>query len=257
MSWPSSHLVSAERPICGRAGAVKVFGMNPQWNTHGLLAGRGLVKKYGSQFALAGIDIDIAPGAMVAIVGPSGSGKTSLMHVLGGIVRADAGEVYLAGQRIDQLSEKKRSEMRRREFGFVFQSGMLVGELSAEENVALPMLLDGVARGEALRVARQALARLGLADKAGSRPGEMSGGQAQRVAIARALTRRPKVIFADEPTGSLDTRTSKETMDALLVAAADAGAAVLVVTHDRDLAASLPRTVVIRDGRIANGVAVS
>ncbi|MFD2417951.1 ABC transporter ATP-binding protein [Amycolatopsis pigmentata] len=231
--------------------------MNPQWNTHGLLSGRGLVKKYGSQYALAGIDIDIAPGAMVAIVGPSGSGKTSLMHVLGGIVRADAGEVYLAGQRIDQLSEKKRSEMRRREFGFVFQSGMLVGELSAEENVALPMLLDGVSRGDALRVARQSLGRLGLATKAGSRPGEMSGGQAQRVAIARALTRRPKVIFADEPTGSLDTRTGKETMDALLVAAADAGAAVLVVTHDRDLAASLPRTVVIRDGRIASGVAVS
>lgn len=231
--------------------------MNPQWNTHGLLAGRGLVKKYGSHYALAGVDIDIAPGAMVAIVGPSGSGKTSLLHILAGIVRADAGEVYLAGQRIDKLSEKKRSEMRRREFGFVFQSGMLVGELTAEENVALPMLLDGTPRGKALDAARHWLGRLGLASKAGNRPGELSGGQAQRVAIARALTGRPKVIFADEPTGALDTRTGKETMDALLTAAADAGAAVLVVTHDRDLAAWLPRTVVIRDGRIANGVAVS
>jgi putative ABC transport system ATP-binding protein len=120
--------------------------MNPERNSQGLLSGRGLVKRYGSQAALAGVDIDIRQGEAVAIVGPSGSGKTSLLHVLAGIVRADAGEIELSGRRIDQLSEKKRSELRRREFGFVFQTGMLVDELTAEENVALPMLLDGSAR---------------------------------------------------------------------------------------------------------------
>ncbi|HVV14023.1 ABC transporter ATP-binding protein [Amycolatopsis sp.] len=230
--------------------------MNPQWNSRALLSGRGLVKRYGTQHALAGVDIDIQPGEAVAIVGPSGSGKTSLLHVLAGILRADEGEIHLAGQRIDQFSEKKRSELRRTEFGFVFQQGMLVAELTAEENVALPMLLAGAGRKQALGAAREWLGRLGLQGRGGSRPGELSGGQAQRVAIARALTHQPKVIFADEPTGALDTRTGKETMDALLVAAADAGASVLIVTHDRELADSLPRTIVIRDGRIASKVAV-
>jgi putative ABC transport system ATP-binding protein len=230
--------------------------MHPQWNSRAVLSGRGLVKRYGSQYALAGVDIDIQPGEAVAIVGPSGSGKTSLLHLLGGIVRADAGEIALAGARIDQLSEKRRSELRRTEFGFVFQQGMLVAELSAEENVALPMLLAGTGRAQALAAAREWLRRLGLGGREGNRPGELSGGQAQRVAIARALTHQPKVIFADEPTGALDTRTGRDTMDALLVAAADAGSAVLVVTHDRELAGSLPRQVTIRDGRIATGVGV-
>ncbi|TNC26181.1 ABC transporter ATP-binding protein [Amycolatopsis alkalitolerans] len=231
--------------------------MNPQWNDRAVLSGRGLVKRYGAQFALAGVDIEVQPGEAVAIVGPSGSGKTSLLHVLGGIIKAEEGEISLAGQRIDQLSEKGRSELRRSEFGFVFQQGMLVAELTAEENVALPMLLGGTPRKRALEAAREWLNRLGLRGCEGSRPGELSGGQAQRVAIARSLTHRPKVIFADEPTGSLDTRTGKETMDALLVAAADAGASVLIVTHDRELADSLPRTVTIRDGRIVSGLVVA
>ncbi|GLY67470.1 ABC transporter ATP-binding protein [Amycolatopsis taiwanensis] len=225
--------------------------MTQEWNTHGLLSGRGLRKQYGTQDALAGVDIDIQPGEAVAIVGPSGSGKTTLLHALAGIIRPDAGEIRLAGARIDHLSEKKRSELRRREFGFVFQSGLLVAELTAEENVALPMLLDGVRRGQAIAAAREWLDRLGLRGREGSRPGELSGGQAQRVAIARALTHRPKIIFADEPTGALDTRTGRDTMRAMLAAAAEAGASVLIVTHDHELAASLPRTIVIRDGRIA------
>ncbi|MTD58677.1 ABC transporter ATP-binding protein [Amycolatopsis pithecellobii] len=224
--------------------------MTTQRNDAAVLSGRGLVKRYGTQHALAGVDIDVQPGEAIAIVGPSGSGKTSLLHILGGIIRADEGEIFLGGQRIDQLSERKRSELRRRDFGFVFQQGMLVDELTAEENVALPMLLGGTGRRQALAAARDWLARLGLDGRGGSRPGELSGGQAQRVAIARALTHRPKVIFADEPTGALDTRTGKDTMDALLVAAADAGASVLIVTHDRELAQSLPRTVTIRDGRV-------
>ncbi|WP_216217756.1 ABC transporter ATP-binding protein [Amycolatopsis aidingensis] len=215
-----------------------------------MLAGRGLVKRYGTQHALAGVDIDVQPGDAVAIVGPSGSGKTSLLHVLAGILRADAGEIHLAGTRIDRLSETKRSELRRTEFGFVFQSGMLVAELSAEENVALPLLLGGTGRRQALRSAREWLSRLGLSGKERQRPGELSGGEAQRAAIARALTHRPRVIFADEPTGALDTRTGRDTMDALLSAARETEAAVLIVTHDRELAESVPRTVAIRDGRI-------
>ncbi|MEW2501730.1 ABC transporter ATP-binding protein [Amycolatopsis sp. CA-161197] len=224
---------------------------NPQWTSGPVLSGRGLVKRYGGQYALAGIDIDIQPGDAVAIVGPSGSGKTSLLHVLAGILRADGGEIHLMGRRIDNLNEKKRSELRRTEFGFVFQSGMLVSELTAEENVALPSLLAGKARRESIAAGREWLARLGLAGKEQRRPGELSGGEAQRVAIARALTHRPKVIFADEPTGALDTRTGRETMQALLGAAQESGAAVIVVTHDRELAESMPKTVAIRDGLIA------
>ncbi|GAA1250240.1 ABC transporter ATP-binding protein [Prauserella halophila] len=214
------------------------------------LSGRGLSKRYGTQYALSGVDIDVTPGEAMAIVGPSGSGKSTLLHVLAGILPADDGEVALGGRRIDSLGETKRSELRRTEFGFVFQSGMLVGELSAEENAALPTLLAGTGRREALAGARRWLEHLGLSGKERNRPGELSGGQAQRVAIARALAHRPSVIFADEPTGALDTRTGGETMQALLDAAAGSGAAVVVVTHDRDLAASVPRTVSLRDGRI-------
>ncbi|MGW4482532.1 ABC transporter ATP-binding protein [Amycolatopsis sp. NPDC004368] len=224
---------------------------NPQWTSGPVLSGRGLVKRYGGQYALAGIDIDIQPRDAVAIVGPSGSGKTSLLHVLAGILRADGGEIHLLGRRIDNLNEKKRSELRRTEFGFVFQSGMLVSELTAEENVALPSLLAGKGRRESVAAGREWLARLGLGGKETRRPGELSGGEAQRVAIARALTHRPKVIFADEPTGALDTRTGRETMQALLGAAHESGAAVIVVTHDRELAESMPKTVAIRDGLIA------
>jgi putative ABC transport system ATP-binding protein len=215
-----------------------------------LLSGRRLVKRYGSQYALAGVDIDIAPGEVLAIVGPSGSGKTSLLHVLAGILKADEGQIMLAGQPIDQLNETKRSELRRTEFGFVFQSGMLVSELTAEENVALPLLLGGRDKGMAISTARTWLGRLGLDGKERRRPGELSGGEAQRVAIARAIAHRPKVIFADEPTGALDTRTGHATVHALIEAARETGAAVIVVTHDRELAANLPRTVAIRDGRI-------
>jgi putative ABC transport system ATP-binding protein len=223
-------------------------------HTTPLLSGRGLVKRYGQAHALAGVDIDIHPGEVLAIVGPSGSGKTSLLHVLAGILRADEGEITLAGQRIDRLSETRRSELRRNEFGFVFQQGMLVTELTAEENVALPLLLGGSSRPEATGTARDWLARLGLAGKERRRPGELSGGEAQRVAIARAIAHRPQVIFADEPTGALDTKTGHATVHALIDSARTTGTAVIIVTHDRELAAAVPRTVSIRDGRIEQAV---
>lgn len=227
--------------------------MNPQWNIEEepVLSGRGLVKRYGVTTALDGVDIDIRQAEALAIVGPSGSGKTSLLHVLAGIIRPDEGRILFSGKAIDQFGERKRSELRRSEFGFVFQSGMLVAELTAEENVALPLLLGGVSRRQAISDSRDWLIRLGLRGKETRRPGELSGGEAQRVAIARALTHRPKVIFADEPTGALDSRTGKETMDALLLSARESGAAVVLVTHDRELAERMLRTVIIRDGRIA------
>ncbi len=218
------------------------------------ISGRHLVKNYGPHRALAGVDIDVRRGEAVAIVGPSGSGKSTLLHVLAGIVPADAGEVYLAGSRIDELSEARRSELRRSEFGFVFQQGMLVDELTAEENVALPMLLGGTSRAEAMQAARYWLDRLGLAGRHRSMPGELSGGQAQRVAIARALAHRPTVVFADEPTGQLDSRTGAEIMDVLLEICAETNAAILVVTHDQELASRATRSIRIRDGRIESAV---
>jgi len=218
------------------------------------ISGRRLVKNYGPHRALAGVDIDVRRGEAVAIVGPSGSGKSTLLHVLAGIVAADHGEVHLGGSRIDNLSEARRSLLRRSEFGFVFQQGMLVAELTAEENVALPMLLGGSDRGQALQAARHWLDRLGLAGRYGSFPGELSGGQAQRVAIARALAHQPSVVFADEPTGQLDSRTGAEIMNVLLEICAETQAAILVVTHDRELAARATRSVAIRDGQIESAV---
>ncbi|WP_298181045.1 ABC transporter ATP-binding protein [Saccharomonospora sp.] len=226
------------QPLGGQGGAGPV------------LVGRGLTKTYGTQRALDGANIQINAGDAVAIVGPSGSGKSTLLHVLAGILPADSGEVFLAGQRIDELGEAPRSELRRKEFGFVFQSGMLVAELTALENAALPLLLGGASRSEAMDTAREWLGKLGLAGKEKRLPGQLSGGEAQRVAIARALGHRPSVIFADEPTGALDTRTGAETMQALLAAASATDAAVVVVTHDRDLAASMPRMVSMRDGKV-------
>jgi putative ABC transport system ATP-binding protein len=219
-----------------------------------VLTGRGLTKQYGGVHALDGVDITIQGGEVLAVIGPSGSGKTSLLHVLSGILRPDGGDVFLDGQSVGTLSESARSELRRTAFGFVFQSGMLVAELTAEENAALPLLLAGVPRYQAVSTARDWLHKLGLDGLAQRRPGEMSGGQAQRVAIARALAHRPRVIFADEPTGALDTRTGQDMMSALLTSAAESGAAVVVVTHDAAIASRARRVVELSDGRILQEV---
>ena len=219
-----------------------------------VLAGRGLTKHYGGVHALDGVDITIGAGEVIAVVGPSGSGKTSLLQVLSGILRPDGGDVFLDGQSVGTLSESARSQLRRTAFGFVFQTGMLVAELTAEENAALPLLLAGMPRQQSLANAREWLHKLGLDGLAGRRPGEMSGGQAQRVAIARALAHRPRVIFADEPTGALDTRTGQDMISALLVAALETDAAVVVVTHDAAIAARAKRRVELSDGRIAEEV---
>lgn len=213
-----------------------------------ILSGRGLRKSYGEATVLHDVDLDVHRGRSLAIVGPSGSGKSTLLHVLAAVLPPDAGQVALDGRRIDDRSEKLRAELRRTTFGFVFQQGLLVPELDADENVALPSLLGGVRRGPALAAARSWLERLGIGDLASRRPGEMSGGQMQRVAVARALAHEPTVVFADEPTGALDVDTAAETADLLFAATRSSGAALVVITHDMTLAGRADEAVSIRRG---------
>ncbi|KUL44097.1 ABC transporter ATP-binding protein [Streptomyces regalis] len=217
-----------------------------------VLAGYGLVKKYGSTTALAGVDVEVRGRDSLAIMGPSGSGKSTLLHTLAGIIRPDGGQVLLRGERLDNLGENRLSALRRKRFGFVFQFGQLLPELPAEENVALPLMLEGMARRQAVVRARRWFAPLGLDGLEQRRPGQLSGGQAQRVAIARALAVEPDVVFADEPTGALDQRTSTEVIQLLTSATRDTGAALVMVTHDADVAAHCDRVLQVRDGRISN-----
>jgi putative ABC transport system ATP-binding protein len=204
---------------------------------------------FGATHALRGADFFAEAGEIVAIMGPSGSGKSTLLHCLAGILQPGSGEVYFDGRRIDLLSESRRSELRRESFGFVFQFGQLVPELTAEENVALPLLLTNRSRTEALAAARPWFARLGL-DGLGARlSSELSGGEAQRVALARALVANPQVLFADEPTGSLDSLTGEQVMDLLVDTAREQGTTVVVVTHEPRVAAYADREVMVRDGR--------
>lgn len=217
-----------------------------------VLAGHGLIKKYGSTTALAGVDVEVGERDSLAIMGPSGSGKSTLLHTLAGIIRPDEGQVLLRGERIDKLGENKLSALRRKRFGFVFQFGQLLPELPAEENVALPLMLEGVPRRAAVERARRWFAPLGLEGLETRRPGQLSGGQAQRVAIARALVVEPDVVFADEPTGALDQRTSTEVVQLLTSATRNTGAALVMVTHDADVAAHCDRVLQVRDGRISH-----
>ncbi|WP_128436763.1 ABC transporter ATP-binding protein [Streptomyces cyaneus] len=217
-----------------------------------VLAGHGLVKKYGSTIALAGVDVEVRERDSLAIMGPSGSGKSTLLHTLAGIIRPDAGQVLLRGERLDDLGENRLSALRRKKFGFVFQFGQLLPELPAEENVALPLMLEGMPRRQAVARARRWFAPLGLDGLEQRRPGQLSGGQAQRVAIARALAVEPDVVFADEPTGALDQRTSTEVIQLLTFATRNTGAALVMVTHDADVAAHCDRVLQVRDGRISN-----
>ena len=215
-----------------------------------LVTARGLVKTYGSTPALREVSLDVDPGEIVAVSGPSGSGKSTLLHCLAGLVVPDAGAVTLGGQRLDHLSLDARTTLRRRRIGLVLQFGQLVPELTALENVALPLLLESRARAEAWSGARGWLSRLKVDDVADARPAQMSGGQAQRVAIARALVTSPDLILADEPTGALDTVSGDLALEILVGAARVTGAALVIITHDHRVAALAEREVVIRDGRV-------
>ncbi|GAA1502767.1 ABC transporter ATP-binding protein [Streptomyces synnematoformans] len=214
-----------------------------------ILTATALRKVYAGTPALDGADFAIAAGETVAVMGPSGSGKSTLLHCLAGIVPADAGTVTYAGRDLAALSDGERSALRRREFGFVFQFGQLVPELTCVENVALPLRLTGLGRRDAERAARPWLERLEVDDVTHKRPGEISGGQGQRVAVARALATTPRVVFADEPTGALDSLNGERVMELLTAAAQDSGAAVVLVTHEARVAAYADREVVVRDGR--------
>ena len=218
-----------------------------------ILEGHDLHKQFGQTPALRGIDFSLMQGEIVAVMGPSGSGKSTLLHCLAGISLPDRGSVSFEGQAIDGLSDAQRSRLRRSSFGFVFQFGQLVPELSALENVALPLLLNGVRRSDADQLAAGWFGELGLTGLERRRAGEMSGGQAQRVAIARALVIEPPIVFADEPTGSLDSLAGEHVMELLTGAATQHSVAVILVTHEARVAAYAHREVIVRDGRI-NGV---
>ncbi|WP_405777681.1 ABC transporter ATP-binding protein [Streptomyces sp. NBC_00859] len=214
-----------------------------------LLSASALHKAYGPTPALDGADFAVAPGEIVAVMGPSGSGKSTLLHCLAGIVRPDSGTVTYADHDLTAMNDVDRSALRRTDFGFVFQFGRLVPELTCTENVALPLRLNGTKRKEAERRALEWMERLEVADLGHKRPGEVSGGQGQRVAIARSLVTGPRVLFADEPTGALDSLNGERVMELFTQAARSTNAAVVLVTHEARVAAYSDREVVVRDGK--------
>jgi len=216
-----------------------------------ILKASNLAIRFGQTVALRDADVAISPGAIVAIMGPSGSGKSTLLHVLAGILRPEHGEVRLDDQRIDNLPDSRRSRLRLRSFGFVLQFGDLVPELSLRENVELPLRLLATSKAEARTRSAELLRQLEVDELADRRPGQVSGGQAQRAAVARALAHRPSVIFADEPTGALDSVAGEVVLDALTGLARKEGSAVVMVTHEARVAAYADRTVFLRDGRVA------
>ncbi|BEH00804.1 ABC transporter ATP-binding protein [Brooklawnia propionicigenes] len=213
-----------------------------------LLATHDITKSFGAVRALAGISVRVEQGESVAIMGPSGSGKSTLLHCLSGVLVPDDGVVDFDGGPLSALNDRQRSHLRLSEFGFVFQDGQLLPELPARENVALPLMLTGTSRRLALAAADDMLGRIGLGELRGRRPGDMSGGQAQRVAIARAMVGHPRVVFADEPSGALDQASGHEVMQLLTTTCRIAGAALVVVTHDINVARWCSRLIEIRDG---------
>jgi putative ABC transport system ATP-binding protein len=217
-----------------------------------LIEARDVYRSFGQTVALAGASLAVARGEILALMGPSGSGKSTLLHCLAGIFPPDKGEIWFDGQRLDTLSDTRRTELRRTAFGFVFQFGQLVPELTVADNIALPLLLSKQNRKSAYAAAQAWLPRLELDGLGGRRTGELSGGQAQRVALARAMVAKPKLLFADEPTGSLDTLTGELVMELLVSTAREDGATVVLVTHDARVAAYADRDLLVRDGRVVN-----
>ncbi|MDF9750503.1 ABC transporter ATP-binding protein [Arthrobacter sp. ES3-54] len=226
-----------------------------------ILSARGVHHAFGQTEALRGIDVDVHAGEVLAVMGPSGSGKSTLLHCLAGILAPVRGTVAYAPPglnpvNISGLGETERSRLRLTDFGFVFQFGQLLPELTALDNVSLPLLLGGTKRAEARQRSEELLERLGLNGFAAKLPGELSGGQAQRAAIARALVTSPAVLFADEPTGSLDSLAAENVLTLMLDLVREAGTTVVMITHDARTAAYADREVIVRDGIISAGYRV-
>ena len=215
-----------------------------------IISAKNIKKSYGQTSVLHGVSLDVKQGEVLAIMGPSGSGKSTLLHSLAAIIPVDSGEILFGGRNIGKFSDNKRSILRRTAFGFVFQFSQLVPELTVIDNVALPLLLNGVSRNKAYAEAKKWLEAVGLTNKHENTPGEISGGQMQRVAIARAMVVQPKILFADEPTGSLDSLNSEHVMELFIKTAKDNGTTVIMVTHEPSIAAYADREIVVRDGQI-------
>jgi putative ABC transport system ATP-binding protein len=230
-------------------------------NEASLIDLRGIAKTYGRGdavfHALRGVDLRIDRGEFVAIMGPSGSGKSTLMNLLGCLDTPTAGSYIFNGIAIESLSKDQRSLIRRHALGFVFQGFNLLARTSALENVELPLLYRGVPARQRREMAREALASVGMPEKARNTPAELSGGQQQRVAIARAIVTQPETLFADEPTGNLDSKTTVEIMELLGKLNSDRGISIIMVTHEDDVAASAKRVVRVKDGLIASDERVS
>ena len=238
-----------------------------------IMRARGLEMSFGRTHALRGVDLDLLAGEVLAVTGPSGSGKSTLLHVMAGVLVPDAGSVSYHGGKspgggatdvaediavnIAALDEAARSRLRLNEFGFIFQFGQLLPDLSALDNVTIPLLLAGTPRRRALAQAREALGELGLSEHLDKRPTQLSGGQAQRAAVARALVTGPRILFADEPTGSLDSLAAERTMEVLLASVRSRGASLVIITHDARVAAYADREVTVRDGRLGPGATQS
>lgn len=216
----------------------------------------GLTKIYGDNshpvYALNNVSFQVQEGEFVAIMGPSGSGKSTLLHLLGGLEQPTAGKVWLRDQELSSLNDKAISRLRRQQIGFIFQFFNLIPVLTAHENVAMPLILDGVPRAEALHRAYQALQNVGLSERKSHRPSELSGGEQQRVTIARALVNDPAIILGDEPTGNLDSKTSDEVVSLLRQVVDQLGRTMVIVTHDPRVAAHADRIVFLKDGQIVD-----
>ena len=231
------------------------FGGSPSFGTEPILSGHALRKVYieedGSELTvLDGVEIEVRPGEAIALIGASGAGKSTLLHLLGFLDRPTAGEVRLEGRVVGALPDRELATIRNRRIGFVFQFHHLLREFTALENVMMPLRIGGVAEERAAGRARDLLAQVGLGGRLSHKPGELSGGEQQRVAVARALANQPAVVLADEPSGNLDTHTAEQLHDLFFRLRAEHGVALVVATHNRELAERADRVYQIKDGQI-------